>query len=63
MVFDSLIRASCQGCPEGTAFDAINNFLLRLYCLYEKSLKQCRELEDVSIDLKNCLIFHDAGVK
>lgn len=29
---------------KGTAFDAIDEFLLRLYYLYEKSPKKCREL-------------------
>lgn len=48
---------------KGTAFDAIDEFLLRLYYLYEKSPKKCRELEDVIIDLKECLDFDDAGVK
>ncbi len=48
---------------KGTAFDAIDEFLLRLYYLYEKSPKKCRELEEVIADLKECLSFDDAGVK
>ena len=48
---------------KGTAFDAMDEFLLRLYYLYEKSPKKYRELEDVIIDLKECLDFDDAGVK
>ena len=38
-----------------TAFDAIDEFLLRLYYLYEKSSKTCRELEDIITDLKECM--------
>lgn len=48
---------------KGTAFDAIDDFLLRLYYLYEKSMKKCRELEDLITDLRECLSFDDAGVK
>ena len=48
---------------KGTAFDAIDEFLLRLYYLYEKSPKKCRELEDIITDLRECLNFDDAGVK
>ncbi len=63
VVYGSSLRASGQGCLEGTAFDAIGEFLLRLYYLYEKSPKKCRELEEVFADLKECLSFDDAGVK
>ena len=48
---------------KGTAFDAIDDMLLKLYYLYEKSPKKCRELEEVIADLKECLCFDDSGVK
>ena len=48
---------------DGTAFDAIDDMLLKLYYLYEKSPKKCRELEEVIADLKECLCFDDSGVK
>ena len=38
--------------------------LLKLYYLYEKSPKKCRELHDIVCDLKECLQFgQDDGVK
>ena len=37
--------------------------LLRLYYLYEKSPKKCRELEGIMADLRECLEFDDAGVR
>ena len=40
---------------KGTAFDAIDEMLLKLYFLYEKSPKRCRELEGVVSDLKDCV--------
>lgn len=46
-----------------TAFALVDELLLRLYYLYEKSLKQCRELEDIISNLKACFTFDDAGVK
>ena len=47
----------------GTTFDAIDEMLLRLYYLYEKSPKKCRELEEIVSDLKQCLQFDDGGTK
>ena len=46
-----------------TAFDLIDELLLRLYYLYEKSPKKCCELEDVVSDLKGWLTFDDNGVR
>ena len=37
--------------------------LTRLYYLYEKSPKKCRELESVITDLKQCFEFDDDGVR
>ena len=34
---------------KSTAFDAVDDLLLKLYCVYEKSTKKCRELEDIVI--------------
>ena len=48
---------------KGTCFDLVDEMLLRLYYLYEKSPKKCRELEDIIVVLKDCLCFDDAGVK
>ena len=46
---------------KGTAFDAIDDMLLKLYYLYEKSPKKCRQLEDVISDLNNCITFNGGG--
>ena len=46
-----------------TTFALVDELLLRLYYLYEKSPKRCRELEDIISDLKACFSFDDAGVK
>ena len=48
---------------KGTTFDEIDEMLLRLYYLYEKSPKKCRELEDIIADLKDCMCFDEGGVK
>ena len=48
---------------KGTLFDSVDEMLLRLYYIYEKSPKKCRELEGVVNDLKNCFEFDDNGVK
>ena len=46
-----------------TWFDDIDNMLLQLYYYYEKSPKESRELEEIVRDLRECLVFDDAGVK
>jgi len=40
---------------KGTAFDHIDEMLLRLYYIYERSPKKCRELEEIVTHLKECL--------
>ena len=46
---------------KNTSFDQIDDMLLKLYDLYEKSPKKCRQLEDIIIDLRGCLAFDDHG--
>jgi len=46
---------------KNTAFNYIDDMLLRLYYLYEKSPKKCRQLEDIINDLRDCLAFDDFG--
>ena len=48
---------------KGTSFDFIDEMLLRLYYIYEKSPKKCRELEEIVTELRGCLQFDDAGVR
>lgn len=48
---------------QGTAFDFIDEMLLHLYYIYEKSPKQSRELEELIVDLRGCLSFDDVGVR
>ena len=47
----------------GTSFDLIDDMLLKLYYLYEKSPKKCRELTNIISDLKDCFTFDDAGTR
>ena len=42
-------------------FRFIDDMLLRLYYLYEKSPKKCRELQDIINDLSECFDFDDKG--
>ena len=48
---------------KGTPFDFIDEMLLRLYYIYEKLPKKCRELEEIVKELQDCLQFDDAGVR
>ena len=46
-----------------TAFSLIDDMLLRLYYLYEKSPKKCRELDDIIQDLHEFIQFDSSGVR
>ena len=46
-----------------TSFDLIDEMLLRLYYIYEKSPKKCRQLEEIIVDLQQCLTFDDKGIR
>ena len=48
---------------KGTIFDLIDEMLLRLYYIYEKSPKKCRELSDIVSDLQQCIQFDGNGVR
>ncbi len=46
----------------GTSFDLLDEMLLWLYNLYEKSPQKCRELESIVSDLKGAFHFDDEGL-
>ena len=57
------LELSVKDALKGTSFLLIDEMLLRLHYIYEKSPKKCRELEDVIRELKQCVEFYDAGVR
>ena len=48
---------------KGTAFDEIDEMLLRLYYIYENSPKKCRQLVEVVNDLRECFVCEEGGTK
>ena len=48
---------------KGTAFDDIEEMLLRLYDIYENSPKKCRELTEVVSSLRECFELEEGGVR
>ena len=46
-----------------TSFDLVDEMLLRLNLLYENSPKKCRQLEDIVVELKECLSIEDGGTR
>ena len=48
---------------KGTLFDAVDDMLLRIYYIYEKSPKRCREIESIISDLKEYFDFDNDGLK
>ncbi|XP_065892470.1 zinc finger protein 862-like [Dysidea avara] len=48
-----------------TAFDLVDDMLLRLYLIYENSPKKCRELKEICSELTQCLALdpEDGGMK
>ena len=48
---------------KGSSFDLVDELLLRLYYIYEKSPKKCRQLEDIIRDLHEYIQFDHRGIK
>ena len=48
---------------KGTFFDHIDEMLLSLYYIYKRSLKKCRELEEMVTCLKEYLSTGEGGMK
>ena len=46
-----------------TSFDPVDEMLLILYLLYENSLKKCRQLEEIIVDLRGCLTIKDGRTR
>ena len=44
---DHRLELSLKDAPKDTVFSSIDEMLLRVYYLYEKSPKKCRELDEV----------------
>ena len=57
------VELAVKDALKGTSFDLIDDMLLRLYYIYEKSPKKCRAMEEIIKDLKQFLQFDDAGIK
>ena len=59
--YNHRLELACHDALFSSLFIDINEMLLRLYYLYEKSPKKCRELSDVVTDLKEVFDFPDGG--
>ena len=55
------MELACKDALSSKRFKNIDEMLLRLYYLYEKSPKKCRELEDVVSELKEVYEFPKTG--
>lgn len=53
------LELAIKGALQRTSFDLVDDMLLRLYLLYEKSSKKCRELQEIVTELREC--FHLEG--
>eukprot|EP00731_Ephydatia_muelleri_P037327 Em0443g2a len=57
------VELAIKDALKSTTFDLIDEMLLRMYYIYEKSPKKCRELENIITDLKEFMKFDDAGIR
>jgi len=55
------LELACKNAFSSCLFHDIDDMLLRLYYLYEKSPKKCRELSDLVNDLKEVFEFPEGG--
>ena len=56
------LELACKDAVKSCLFKEIDEMLLRLYYLYEKLPKKCRELADLVVDLKEVYEFPDGGI-
>ena len=61
MVLGTQTGVSSQGRTSWNYLDLLDEMLLRLYYLYEKSPKKCAELETIVDDLKEAFHINDEG--
>ena len=52
---DHRLELSLRDALKNTLFTAVDEMLMHVYYLYEKSPKKCRELEFIILELKACL--------
>ena len=57
------IELAIKDALKSTCFKLIDEMLLRLYYLYEKSSKKLRQLEEIIADVSGCLTFEGGGTK
>ena len=57
------LEPAVQDAMKGTVFDSIDTMLLKLYYLYAKLPKKCRELEEVTSDVAEYISYDDKGVR
>ena len=53
------LELSTKDALKGTYFDFVDDMLIKLFYVYERSPKKCRELSEVVADLKEFLQFDD----
>ena len=49
------LELSVKDALKSIFFSTIDDLLLRMYYMYNKSPKKCRELEDIIVEFKSCL--------
>ena len=63
-VFSSSGRIGCShDALKDTMFSLIDEMLLRVYYVYKKSPKKCREINDIITDLQEYIQFMSVGIR
>ena len=57
------LELAIKGALQQTSFDLVDDMLLRLYLLYEKSSKKCRELQEIVTELRECYHLEGKGMR
>ena len=58
-----MLELAVKDALKKTSFDLVDEMLFRLYLLYENFPKRCRQLEDIVVELKECLSIEDGGTR
>ena len=56
------LELAVEDALKGTTFDTVDNMLLKVYYIYKKAPKKCRELEEIVLDLKECISIDEADI-
>ena len=57
------LKLAIKDALKGSSFDDVDEMLLRLYYLYQKSPKKCHQLEEIIVQVRGCILDDSTACK